>query len=326
MKVGDNECDVMKGFQLYITTKLANPAYTPEIFAATSIIDFTVTMQGLEDQLLARTIQFEKAELEEERVALATEVSQNKKKMKELEDNLLFKLVNTKGSLVDDESLIQVLQTTKVTAVEVNEKIRVANETTDKISIAREEYRPIAIRGSILCASLLLQLMHLSRTFSLTPIPPSVTCARACTHTQTSCSDFLPIALVGTSRYPIFLLCSQPGTSAFALIVCLCLSLHRVHQLLSDRGDVDGEPNVSNVAGPVRLRLCQVTSGLGQVSHAAETYSKHHRALDVRGVLLHDPRPLHARQVPAHYSACAQNRHSQGRALRLCRTHTLLQL
>ena len=133
-----------------MTTKLANPAYTPEIFAATSIIDFTVTMQGLEDQLLARTIQFEKAELEEERVELATEVSQNKKKMKELEDNLLFKLVNTKGSLVDDESLIQVLQTTKVTAVEVNEKIRVANETTDKISTAREEYRPIAIRGSIL--------------------------------------------------------------------------------------------------------------------------------------------------------------------------------
>lgn len=91
-----------------MTTKLANPAYTPEIFAATSIIDFTVTMQGLEDQLLARTIQFEKAELEEERVELATEVSQNKKKMKELEDNLLYRLSNTQGSLVDDESLIEV--------------------------------------------------------------------------------------------------------------------------------------------------------------------------------------------------------------------------
>jgi dynein heavy chain len=150
VKVGDKECDVMKGFQLYVTTKLANPAYTPEIFAATSIIDFTVTMAGLEDQLLARVIQFEKAELEEERIALATEVTANKKKMKELEDNLLFKLVNTKGSLVDDESLIQVLQVTKVTAVDVNEKIRIADETSEKISLAREEYRPIAIRGSIL--------------------------------------------------------------------------------------------------------------------------------------------------------------------------------
>jgi dynein heavy chain len=150
VKVGDAEADVMQGFMLYVTTKLANPAYTPEIFAATSIIDFTVTMKGLEDQLLARVILYEKAELEEERVALAAEVQANTKKMKELEENLLFKLVNTKGSLVDDESLIVVLQTTKKTAEEVTEQLAIADETNIKISGAREEYRPVAIRGSII--------------------------------------------------------------------------------------------------------------------------------------------------------------------------------
>ncbi|CAF4008631.1 unnamed protein product [Rotaria magnacalcarata] len=150
VKVGDREVDVNHTFRLYITTKLANPNYSPEVCARLSVIDFTVTQRGLEDQLLSLVIANERVELERERVTLARETTKNKRMLKELEENLLIKLTSIEGSVLDDPSLVEVLNANKRIATEVKEKVSIAEDTKLKISAAREEYRPVAVRGSIL--------------------------------------------------------------------------------------------------------------------------------------------------------------------------------
>ena len=144
-------------FKMFMTTKISNPNYTPEIFGKTMIINFSVTMLGLRDQLLNEVVQYERPELEEARKKLIMETSQNKATLKDLEDTLLTELSKSKDSgmpLVDNVPLIEVLNTAKSKSVEINEALAVAKETNADIEANRESYKEVAWRGSILFFSI----------------------------------------------------------------------------------------------------------------------------------------------------------------------------
>jgi len=131
--LADKELDYTESFKLFMTSRLPNPHYTPELSAKVTVIDFTVTMKGLEDQLLGRVVAKEKPELQEQRKQLLQEVNGYQKKIKELEDDLLFRLANSSGNLLDDTSLIDVLADTKKTSKEVGDKMKGANEAEVRI-------------------------------------------------------------------------------------------------------------------------------------------------------------------------------------------------
>lgn len=103
-----------------MTTKIANPNYTPEIFGKTMIINFSVTQLGLRDQLLNEVVKFERPEVEEQRKQLIVETSANKAELAELEALLLAEL--TKESdvpLVDNVPLINTLDMAKTKSVKI---------------------------------------------------------------------------------------------------------------------------------------------------------------------------------------------------------------
>ena len=150
IKLGDKEVDYNPDFRFYLTTKLSNPHYTPEISTKATIVNFCVKQQGLEDQLLGTVVRKERPELEVQKNDLVVAVAAGKRKLVELEDKILFMLANAEGSLLDNEELVLTLQSSKTTSIEVTQQLAISEQTEKKIDAAREGYRPSAYRASIL--------------------------------------------------------------------------------------------------------------------------------------------------------------------------------
>lgn len=148
--LGDKEVEVEVGFKLFLACRLPRPRFPPEIFAKVTVIDFTVTPSGLEDQLLGALVLREKRDLEEQRRRLVEDVASYRRRVAQLESDLLTRLTTSSGNLLDDTELVDVLAMTKATATEVAAKMVSATETRRRITLTCEEYRPAAHRAMLL--------------------------------------------------------------------------------------------------------------------------------------------------------------------------------
>ena len=138
--LGDRACDVAVGrdeegnplsdplFRVYMQSRLPNPHYIPEVQAQTTLVNFTVTEKGLEDQLLSKVVGFERPDMLQEQKDLVEMQNNFTIQLKALGDNLLFLLATAEGDILANEELIITLEETKVTVKEINEKQKVASQ------------------------------------------------------------------------------------------------------------------------------------------------------------------------------------------------------
>eukprot|EP00494_Astrolonche_serrata_P029264 UN29531 len=150
IRLGDSDVPYSKEFKFYITTKLPNPHYMPEVFIKVTMMNFTVTPKGLEDQLLVSVCCLERPDLEEKNDHLIVQLSNDKKQLAEIEDRILHMLSNSQGNILDDEELITTLGQSKKTSATVKTRMAEAEEIISTIRETREGYRKVANLGSIL--------------------------------------------------------------------------------------------------------------------------------------------------------------------------------
>merc|ERR1719399_1223172 len=139
LKFGDSTIEWSKDFCLYITTKLANPHYPPEVCVMCGLLNFMGTLVAMEEP-----------EVEQKRIQLVVDSAQAKAQLKEIEDRILALLSASTGNILEDQELIETLANSKTTSLKIEEQVQQQERTGVQIADTRAIYRPLAIRCACL--------------------------------------------------------------------------------------------------------------------------------------------------------------------------------
>ena len=150
IRVGDKFVEYHPNFKLYLQTKLSNPHFKPEVVAQATVVNFTITPGGLQEQLLSLVLRKERHDLFEERSDLLESQNTMRVRLNELENSLLEALTSTEGDILADLELISSLESTKEAAKTTEREQADLSEAHSRVFKALETYRPIASRGVLL--------------------------------------------------------------------------------------------------------------------------------------------------------------------------------
>lgn len=154
ISLGDNVIQVSPNFRLYMTTSLRNPHFLPEIFNKVTIINFSLTQPGLEDQLAGIVVAKERPDLEELRQNLIKTKASNQEMLKNVEDDILRTLSESTGDILEDESAIKMLDDSKSLAVDIKLKQEESVATELQLETFRESYKQVATHAATIYYSI----------------------------------------------------------------------------------------------------------------------------------------------------------------------------
>ncbi|XP_048968435.1 dynein axonemal heavy chain 14 isoform X2 [Canis lupus dingo] len=150
IRVDDSEIEYNPRFRLYVATEIDNPHFPPSVYNFVTMINFTVTFQGLQDQLLSTVLTHEAPYLENQRFQLLESISLDAVTLEELEEKMLNVLQNAQECVLDDEEIVDILRKSKMTSNEISKRIKATEKMESEIQETRTNYLPIATRGSLL--------------------------------------------------------------------------------------------------------------------------------------------------------------------------------
>lgn len=140
---GSKKVDLNSNFRLYLTK-----SYLPKLDNCSlnylTLINFVPNSANTEIRLLSLIIQVRKPELEKRKQGLEQEQKIMNRKLQELEDELLIKLNDSTGNLLEDKNLVDSLKKTKQLANEISSSLIKLQQLSEQLENERNQFKPLA--------------------------------------------------------------------------------------------------------------------------------------------------------------------------------------
>eukprot|EP00930_Biecheleria_cincta_P008311 TRINITY_DN10972_c0_g5_i1.p1 TRINITY_DN10972_c0_g5~~TRINITY_DN10972_c0_g5_i1.p1 ORF type:complete len:3933 (-),score=932.09 TRINITY_DN10972_c0_g5_i1:47-11569(-) len=149
IKLGDKNVSYDDKFRFFMTTTLPNPHYSPETQVKVTLLNFAITPEGLQDQMLGIVVAKEQPEMEEKKQELVKNMAAMNKQSKDIEDEIL-RLLAADGDILESKELIDTLEYSKKTSAVIKKAMEEAKVTEVEIDEVRRSYKDYAFRAQLL--------------------------------------------------------------------------------------------------------------------------------------------------------------------------------
>lgn len=150
VQVGNKAVDWQDTFRIFLFSRDSGVRLPPGTASLIQEVNFSVTSLGLESQLLGITIQYEKPELEEQKVAMLEKEEHLKIEITKLESRLLEELADSSGDLLQNTQLINSLNEVKAQSNSIQSALKHSSKLQKELDEKRDVYRPFAHLGALL--------------------------------------------------------------------------------------------------------------------------------------------------------------------------------
>ena len=150
VQLGDKQVDYNEGFKIFLISKQSSFAIPSNAAGLVNEVNFTITRDGLAAQLLGLTIKHEKPELEVEKIKMLKNEDLLKIQLSQLEESLLNSLASSEGNILENTSLINSLNETKVKSISINETLMESRNLQSGLDEERDKFMPFSKFGSSL--------------------------------------------------------------------------------------------------------------------------------------------------------------------------------